>query len=89
YGLLAMLNNMAYNYCYADLELFRTLKVYFVHAAGDKIRIWSLSLATAKVYILNRQRSSKVPTLAEDSEESITSTVNMMWELKVDIIDID
>lgn len=39
YGLLAMLYNIAYKYCFVDLDLFKALEKYFVHAAGDRIRL--------------------------------------------------
>lgn len=83
YGLLAMLDSIAYNYCYADLELFKELKVYFIHAVGDKIRLWILNLATSKLYVLNCQRSSTISMHAKNSKESLEVIVNMMWELKV------
>lgn len=89
YGLLAMLNSIAYKYCYADVDLFKKLKVYFVHAAGDKVRLWSLNLATAKIYVLNRQRSSQVPVQSYGCKENVMAIVNMMWELKVFITDFD
>ncbi|KAI8094242.1 hypothetical protein BDF21DRAFT_394702 [Thamnidium elegans] len=77
-----MLNSIAYKYCYADIKLFKKLKIYFIHAAGDKIRLWSFNLATSKLYVLNLQRSSKIPIHAKDSQENLTAIVNMMWELK-------
>ncbi|EPB91629.1 hypothetical protein HMPREF1544_01551, partial [Mucor circinelloides 1006PhL] len=82
YGLIAMLNSIAFNYCYAGLDLFKKLKVYFIHAAGDRIRFWSFNLAISKLYVLNRQRSSKTPIHAKDSKESLMAIVNMMWELQ-------
>ncbi|KAI9254904.1 hypothetical protein EDC94DRAFT_650773 [Helicostylum pulchrum] len=45
YGLISMLNGIVYNDCYAGLELFKKLKVYFIPVAAEKIRIWSLNLA--------------------------------------------
>lgn len=54
YGLLAVLYIIAYRYSNADIELFKKLKVSFVHAAGDKIRLWTLNLATSELCILNR-----------------------------------
>ncbi|KAL7325429.1 hypothetical protein PS15p_207908 [Mucor circinelloides] len=41
YGLLllAMLKSIAFNYCYADLDLFKKLKVYFIQVADDRIRL--------------------------------------------------
>ncbi|CAO3669138.1 unnamed protein product [Rhizopus stolonifer] len=82
YGLLAVLHNIAYRYNYADIELFKKLKMSFVHVIGDKIRLWTLKLATSKLYILNRQRSCQVPITHENSKDKLMNVVNMIWELQ-------
>ncbi|KAI7904174.1 uncharacterized protein BX663DRAFT_559893 [Cokeromyces recurvatus] len=38
YGLLAMSHKIAYCYEYADANIFNKLKVYFIHAADERIR---------------------------------------------------
>lgn len=83
YGLLAMLHTIAYKYNYADIKLFKKLKVAFVHGAGDKIRLWTLNLADFKLYILNRQRSCQVPTTHVNNRSKVVDVINMMWELQV------
>ncbi|KAG1146144.1 hypothetical protein G6F37_000905 [Rhizopus arrhizus] len=42
YGALAMLKNIADEYCFATAETFSRLKVIFIHAADDKIFLWSI-----------------------------------------------
>lgn len=83
YGLLAMLHTIAYRYNYADIELFKKLKISFIHAAGNKIRLWTLNLATSQLYILNRKRSCKVPIINKNCRNKFMAVVNMMWELQV------
>lgn len=83
YGLIALLHAVVHKYCFADFKIFKKLKVYFVHAAGQKMRLWTLNLAASKLYILNRQRSCKIPVKSENCREDFTNVVNMMWELKV------
>ncbi|CEG74360.1 hypothetical protein RMATCC62417_09595 [Rhizopus microsporus] len=43
YGCLAMLKTIADQYKYASVDVFEQLKIYFVHAADNKIKLWSLS----------------------------------------------
>lgn len=75
YGLLAILHAIAYRYNYADIEFFKKLKVSFVHAAGDKIRLWTLNLATSELCILNRQRSCQVPITYKNSRDKFMTAV--------------
>ncbi|KAG1453461.1 hypothetical protein G6F46_006860 [Rhizopus delemar] len=43
YGALAMMKNIADDYCFANAETFSKLKVLFVHAADDKVFLWSIN----------------------------------------------
>lgn len=83
YGLLAMLHKVAYSYIYADADIFLKLKVYFIHAAGEKIRLWSFRLVSKELYVFNRIRSAVLPVNHVDSKEEFEGITNMMWELKV------
>ncbi|KAG1640971.1 hypothetical protein G6F44_006296 [Rhizopus delemar] len=62
YGLLALLHTVAYKYAYADIVIFNQLKVCFVHAANDKVRLWAFCLVSKELYVLNRADSSMLPT---------------------------
>ncbi|KAG1454505.1 hypothetical protein G6F46_001860 [Rhizopus delemar] len=82
YGLLAMLHMVAYNYIYADVDIFKQLKICFVHAANNRIRLWSFSLVSKELYVLNRITSSTLPTDHSNSKDDLMNTTNTMWELK-------
>lgn len=81
-----MLHTIAYKYNYADIKLFKKLKISFVHAARDKIRLWTLNLAASKLYILNRQRSCQVPPTHVNNKIKVVDVINMMWDLQVRFI---
>lgn len=83
YGLMAMLHKVAYSYIYADADIFLKLRVYFIHAAGEKIRLWSFGLVSKELYAFYRIRSAVLPVNHVDSKEGFKGITNMMWELKV------
>ncbi|KAI9487695.1 MAG: hypothetical protein EXX96DRAFT_475105 [Benjaminiella poitrasii] len=76
YGLLAMLHTVAHVYVYADLNIFKKFKVVFIHAANEKVRLWTLSLVSDKLYVLSRITSSILPTdpsTAENESQKLLS----------------
>lgn len=83
YGLLAMIHKTAYSYIYADVYFFLKFKVYFIHAARKKIRLWSFGLVNKELYVLNRIQSAVLPTSNVESKKKVEDITNMMWELKV------
>lgn len=46
--------NTEINTVYADVDIFFKLRVYFIHAAGEKIRLWSFGLVSKELYVFNR-----------------------------------
>ncbi|KAL9549655.1 hypothetical protein MBANPS3_005113 [Mucor bainieri] len=85
YGLLAMLHRVAYLYEYADADTFKKLRVYFVHAADTKIRVWSFGLVSEQLYVLERIGSAILPVDHIDSMQEFKDVTNMMWDLKTSI----
>ncbi|KAI8081923.1 uncharacterized protein B0P05DRAFT_578882 [Gilbertella persicaria] len=85
YGLLAMLHKVAYCYEYADADIFKKLKVYFVHAAEERLRLWSFGLVQKELYIFNRVRSANLSLTHIGSKENFMDVTNLMWELKINI----
>lgn len=83
YGLMAILHKVAYSYIYADADIFLKLKVYFIHPAGEKIRLWFFGLVSRELYVIYRIRSTVLPANYVDSKEEFEGITNMMWELKV------
>lgn len=83
YGLLAMIHKAAYSYIYADADIFFKLKVYFIHAAGEKIHLWSFGLVGKELYVFHRIQSAVLPLNHVNSKEEFKDITNMMWKLKV------
>ncbi|CAO3627515.1 unnamed protein product [Mucor hiemalis] len=85
YGLLAMLHKIAYCYEYADADIFKKLKVYFIHAADERIRFWSFGLVSEQLYIFDRVGSAVLPMDHVGTKKEFMDITNMMWELKTNI----
>lgn len=73
YGLLSMLNYIAYRYSYADIGLFKKFKVSFVHVAEDKIKQFFFSVETRadqNLYrnLLNSRKTKRDEALVEKSQ---------------------
>lgn len=82
YGLLAMLHTVAHDYVYADLNIFKKFKVVFIHAANEKVRLWTLSLVSDKLYVLSRITSSILPTDPSTAENGMRCMTNLFWQAK-------
>ncbi|KAI8384210.1 hypothetical protein BD560DRAFT_322234, partial [Blakeslea trispora] len=67
YGCIAMLKTIAYQYIYASVDVFEQLKVYFVHAAGSKVKLWYLRYQD-KVFHFWRERVLNIEPHFEDKE---------------------
>lgn len=59
YRLMVMLHIIAYKYIYADADIFMRLEVCFIHAAKDRIQIWTFRLVKKKSFMFSTP--SKVP----------------------------
>lgn len=53
YGLMDMLHIIAYKYIYADAVIFMRLEVCFIHAAKDRIQIWTFRLVKKKRFMFS------------------------------------
>lgn len=84
YGLLAMLHTIAHQFVHADIQVFKKLKICFIHAAQDRIRLWSFCLIDKELYVLNRVDSAVVPTSNSDRfKADFMHLANLCWKLKV------
>lgn len=86
YGLLSMLHTIAHQFIYADINVYQKLKICFVHAAQDRIRLWSFCLVSEELYILNRVDSAVLPTSHSNSDKfkaDFKDLTNIFWRLKV------
>lgn len=65
-GLLSMLHTIAHQFVHANIQVYQKLKICFVHAAQDRIRLWSFYLIDKELYVLNRVDSAVLPTSNSD-----------------------
>ncbi|CAO3670687.1 unnamed protein product [Rhizopus stolonifer] len=84
YGLLSMLHNIAHRFVHADIQVYQKLKICFVHAAQDRIRLWSFCLIDRELYVLNRVDSTVLPTSNSDQfKAEFMRLTNLFWKLKI------
>lgn len=84
YRLMVMLHIIAYKYIYADADIFMRLEVCFIHAAKDRIQIWTFRLVKKKkLYVLNPIKSAILCIKPTNSMQDIKNMTNTIWKLKV------
>lgn len=84
YGLLSMLHTIAHQFVHADIQVYQKLKICFVHAAQDRVILWSFCLIDKKLYLLNRVDSAVLPTSHSDQfKTEFMRFANLFWKLKV------
>ncbi|KAG1558248.1 hypothetical protein G6F49_004678 [Rhizopus delemar] len=81
YGCLAMLKTIADQYKYASVDVFEQLKIYFVHAADNKIKLWSLSYQD-EVFHFWREGVLNIEPKFEDKEMYQQDAINYYWTFK-------
>ncbi|RCH92224.1 hypothetical protein CU097_008000 [Rhizopus azygosporus] len=52
YGLITMLNEIAYTYKFASSDVFNTVRIFFLHAKKNKLRFWSFEMPAPGLYML-------------------------------------
>ncbi|GAN09074.1 hypothetical protein MAM1_0242c08596 [Mucor ambiguus] len=82
YGLVAMLNQIAYQYEYASFDVLTGVRIYFVHAKSNKLRLWSFEMASPGIYVLNLLDSQTLPDDFASSELAVESLCIELWHLK-------
>lgn len=84
YGLLSMIRTIAHQFVYCDIKVYHKLKICFVHAAKDRIWLWSFCLIDKELYILNIVDSTVLPTSNSDQfKAEFMRLANFFWKLKV------
>lgn len=61
YGLIAMINEIAYLYKSASFDIFTTARLFFIHAKKNKLRLWSFEMHAPGLYVLNLLNSIIIP----------------------------
>lgn len=85
--MLATLHKVAYCYDYADANIFKKLRVFFVRAADERIRLWSFGLVGKELYIFDPLGSSIVPNNHVDLKQKLMDSANTMCDLKVGFLE--
>ncbi|RUS31593.1 hypothetical protein BC938DRAFT_477488 [Jimgerdemannia flammicorona] len=53
-GVLAMLARIAYAFPHGSVEDFKNVKVAFIHARGDYLHLWTVSMPSPGIYVMQR-----------------------------------
>ncbi|KAI7892165.1 uncharacterized protein EV154DRAFT_543377 [Mucor mucedo] len=70
FAVLSMLKTVADELKYASLDIFQTVKIFFVHAAEDKVKLWSL------------EDVLEIKPDFKDKEEFLKQTIRFYWNFK-------
>ncbi|KAI8369681.1 hypothetical protein BD560DRAFT_329950 [Blakeslea trispora] len=65
-ALLAMMKTVADKFSYASVALFQKLKLYFIQASDEHIRLWSIQYVSNGIYSFNRE--DKVTIIEDESQ---------------------
>ncbi|KAG0165188.1 hypothetical protein DFQ30_008850 [Apophysomyces sp. BC1015] len=61
FGLLSMMKTTADQYKYASFEIFRKLKLHFVHVHGTAVRHWTMSVPDSNIYLMCKEQRAEIP----------------------------
>ncbi|KAI9362617.1 hypothetical protein BD770DRAFT_315784 [Pilaira anomala] len=82
YGLVAMLNEIAYTYNFASFDVFTTVRIFFLHAKKNKLRFWSFEMPSPGLYVLNLLNSVVIPDNCASCELPVESLCIELWNLR-------
>ncbi|KAI9264315.1 hypothetical protein BDA99DRAFT_463281 [Phascolomyces articulosus] len=83
YGGVAMLKSIANQFKYGDIKLFKRIKVYFLHASKEEVRLWSVQYVSRHIYVVCREDTAKMPYDYNDLPSDITYFIHFFWVLKL------
>lgn len=87
FAVLLMLKTVADELKYASLDVFQTVKIFFVHAAEDKVKLWSLSF-NENIFHLWREDVLEIKPDFKDKEEFPQQTIRFYWSFKCQLCGI-
>lgn len=82
YGLIAMLNEIAYTNKFASFGVFTTVRIFFLHAKKNKLRFWSFEMPAPGLYVLNLLNSAVIPDNRASCELPVESLCIELWNLR-------
>ncbi|KAI9483832.1 MAG: hypothetical protein EXX96DRAFT_559849 [Benjaminiella poitrasii] len=82
YGLVAMLNEIAYTYNFASFDVFTTVRIFFNHVKNNKLRFWSFEMPSLGLYVLNLINSMAISDNCTSCELPVESLCIELWNLR-------
>ncbi|KAI8144736.1 hypothetical protein BJV82DRAFT_57723 [Fennellomyces sp. T-0311] len=82
YGSVAMLKTIADRFRYASFKVFSRLKLYFLHAHTEHIRLWSISCPEPRVFLMMREDKCTVPVDSNDDPKVLLDYIGFSWTFK-------
>ncbi|RUP11957.1 hypothetical protein BC936DRAFT_139920 [Jimgerdemannia flammicorona] len=83
-GVLAMLARIAYAFPHGSVEDFKNVKVAFIHARGDYLHLWTVSMPSPGIYVMQRVIKALVPVSLSEIHH-LVSLINFFWTVRVEI----
>ncbi|KAG1164837.1 hypothetical protein G6F46_002321 [Rhizopus delemar] len=80
FGSLAILKTIADEFYFTSADTFKTLKVFFLHAAGTKLHLWSISFCEEGYFELWREEFLDISPLFEDRLKFLPRSVQFFLE---------
>lgn len=68
FGVLAMLKSIADHYKYASEVVFKKMKKFFIHAAGEEIKLWSLWFSSNIYHLYKEDRFDIKPEFSRKAD---------------------
>ncbi|CAO3633698.1 unnamed protein product [Mucor hiemalis] len=82
-GVLVMLKTVADELYLASVSTFSKLKLFFVHASGKAIYLWSMRhVEEGPAYKLWLEKKPVIKTSFDDKVEQLLESINFFWSLK-------
>ncbi|KAG0934809.1 hypothetical protein G6F57_011588 [Rhizopus arrhizus] len=82
FGSLAILKTIADEFCFASVDTFKTLKIFFLYAADTKLHLWSVSFCKEGFFELWREEFLDISPLFEDRLEFLPRSIQFFWNMR-------
>ncbi|KAI9480984.1 MAG: hypothetical protein EXX96DRAFT_595019 [Benjaminiella poitrasii] len=83
FGVLVMLKTVADEFYLASVSTFSKLKLFFVHASGKTIYLWSMRFIEERpAYELWLEREHKIKSSFEEKVEQLPESINFFWTMR-------
>ncbi|KAI9258720.1 hypothetical protein EDC94DRAFT_521452, partial [Helicostylum pulchrum] len=83
FALLAMLKTIADQYFYGTVETFQKIKLYFLQASNDNIRLWSMEYFQNGMYYFVREAKIKISQGFSQKDKVLADMCKFFYMLKI------